>query len=191
MGVGGVLVVSGAALAAGPATPRYVDSTYHYSFQPPAGWTQQTEGIPRDSVAFVGTREHDFAPNVSVYSEPFVKLDLNHYIQSAREAVAKTKGVTVEGEKRITLGGELAHAWQMHLRLPGRPTVDNRQVYCLHNRRAFVVTFSTLPADAKRFETTFVKLIASFKWEDTVAPASLDARAPRQPDEKARSGKGH
>jgi hypothetical protein len=160
-----VLLVWGAVAEAGPKLTRYVDAAYHFSFQPPAGWKRVTTGVTQMTVAFAGPASNGFATNVNIVVEPVGKLTLDDYVKATKKAIAKQKGMTIDGEKPAKLGGEPGHSWRMHLRMPNMSAVDNRQVLCVHNKRGFVVTFSTLPSELKKQEATFDKLLASFKWE--------------------------
>ncbi|HZT40596.1 MAG TPA: hypothetical protein VFA07_00325 [Chthonomonadaceae bacterium] len=155
--------VAAGAMAAPPAAKpaRYVDTYYHYSFQPPAGWTRKT-GLPRPYVAFVGPAENGFAANffVTVYAKPVENNDLNAFMKDV-----KIKNGVMYARKRTTLNGVPAQSWRTHLHLPGHPPVENRQVVCIRQDHAFELTFTMLPATMKRYDPVCDQILRSFRWE--------------------------
>lgn len=156
-------IVAVGALAAPPAAKpaRYVDSYYHYSFQPPAGWTRKAH-LPRPYVAYVGPAQNGFAANFSVivYGKTVEDNDLNSFMKSV-----KIENGVMYARKRTTLGGRPAQSWRTHLHLPGHPLVENRQVVCIWKEHAFELTFTMLPATVKKYDPVCDQILKSFRWE--------------------------
>lgn len=140
---------------------RFRDPEGRYSFAPPPGWKLKT-GLPSPIVAFIGPEENGFAVNfmVNIYSRP-VKSD---------EEVAFVRSIKVQhgalyALKRTTLGGYPAHCWRTHLRVPKFPELENRQIVCFHENRAYELTFTMTPSAKRRYDPVFDRVVASFRWE--------------------------
>ena len=147
------------------AGPRYTDPERRFSFLPPVGWKRASEDVPKDAVAFVGPMDGEFAPNVTLTGEPVGDVTLDRFVAGARALPAQIKGVTILNEKRTTLGGKPAYLWRLRLTFPNKPVVENRQVFCVVAKRAYVLTFSAQPEKMKRYEATLHRLLVSFQWE--------------------------
>lgn len=162
---GVALSISAAALAA-PVAARYADSEYSYSFAPPAGWKRDTQ-LPRPFVAFVGPEDHSFKPNfsVNVLQQQVEPKDVGKVMKDIRTQVAHIKHATAYAQKHTTLNGKPADSWRLHLRLPGQPVCENRQVACVYHKHLYELTFTVPAVTAKKYEALGDKLFASFKFE--------------------------
>jgi len=164
-GVVGLALLACAVLATADSAPaRYKDAKFKFSFLPPAGWTQDPDQHS-PMVAFLGPKEQDFTVNVSVYSESTSLSNLDSLIKVTKKEDAKVKGFVLYEEKRTKLGGQPAHAWRAHLKLAGKPPLELRQVFCLHDKRSFSLTLTMPPGSVKKYDTVFEKLMTSFRWE--------------------------
>jgi hypothetical protein len=186
VGLGILLLLPGTGFAQEKTqAARYKDPEYHYSFDIPAGWQQNTDNA-RPLVVFTAPRAIDFTINVNITTETVGNATLSQYIKGAKARFVKVNKeqnvssptqnnskasngkvdiVQIYEEKAGKLGGLPAYTWRLHLNLPGKPAVEERQVCCLRDKRAFVVTFTTLKPDMKKNEAVFDRLLASFKWE--------------------------
>ncbi|HLV79527.1 MAG TPA: hypothetical protein VKT32_04570 [Chthonomonadaceae bacterium] len=151
------------ALAVPPAAKpaRYVDTYYHYSFQPPAGWQRKAD-LPRPYVAYIGPEENGFAANflVSVYAKPVEANELSRFMKRVQ-----IKNGVMYAMKPTTLGGLPARTWRTHLHVPGHVPVENRQWVCITRNHAFELTFTMLPAARKQFDPVCDQIVKSFRWE--------------------------
>ena len=167
-GLVGMVVATGALAAPPVAKPaRYVDTYYHYSFQPPVGW-ERSPNMHRPYVAYVGPAENGFAANfsVNVYAKPVEDNDLNTFMKDVLNTFKKdTRNGVMYARKRTALGGLPAQAWRTHLHLPGHPPFENRQIVCVRQNHAFELTFTMLPATMKRYDPVCDQILRSFRWE--------------------------
>ena len=155
-----------AAVCAMPLEGRYTDAEHRFSLVPPPGWTVNKELIPHYAVLVEPTaRPEDEAATIGTYGEPVRTLTLEAYVKSTRTEIAKQKGLTVYGEKKLTLGGEPAYSWRMHVNVPNQAPHENRQIVCLRGPQALTLTLTTLPTAMKKYDAAFDKVVASFRWE--------------------------
>lgn len=155
-----------AIVCATPTEGRYTDTAHRFSLVPPPGWTVNQQLIPHYAVLVEPTaRPEDEAATIGTYGEPVHGMTLEAYVKSTRKEIAKQKGLTVYSEKALTLGGEKAYSWRMHVNVPGQAAHENRQVVCLRGPQAVTLTLTTLPATMKKYDALFDKVITSFRWE--------------------------
>ncbi len=155
-----------AVVCATPTDGRYTDTAHRFSLVPPPGWTVNQQLIPHYAVLVEPTaRPEDEAATIGTYGEPVHGMSLEAYIKSTRREIAKQKGLSIYGETALTLGGEKAYSWRMHVNVPGQAAHENRQVVCLRGPQALTLTLTTLPANIKKYDTLFDKVITSFRWE--------------------------
>lgn len=157
--------IAGAVFAV-PLEGRYTDTKHRFSLLPPPGWTVNQNLIPHYAVLVEPqARPEEEAATIGTYGEPVHVMTLEAYVKSTRAEIAKQKGLTVYGEKKITLGGEPAYSWRMHVNVPGQAAHENRQVVCLRGPQALTLTLTTLPEAMKKYDAMFDKVVASFQWE--------------------------
>ena len=172
-----------AAVCAMPLDGRYTDMEHRFSLLPPPGWTVNQNLIPHYAVLVEPqARPEEEAATIGTYGEPVRAMTLDAYIKSTRAEIAKQKGLTIYGEKKLTLGGEPAYSWRMHVNVAGQPAHENRQVVCLRGPQALTLTLTTLPASIKKYDAAFDKVLASFRWEPgavTMPGTSIYAGKPK------------
>ena len=153
-------------LAAAPESARYTDMMHHFSIVPPSNWAVNKTLIPHYAV-FVepSSPKQVEATTLGTYGEPVHKLTLEQYVKSTRQEVLKEQGLTIYEEKAFLLDGVKAHGWRMHVALTGHPAHENRQVFCVHNMQAVILTLTTMPETIKKYDSDFDRAIASFRWE--------------------------
>ena len=154
-----------AVVCANPTEGRYMDVEHRFSLQPPLGWSVNKQLIPHYAVLVEPTaRPGDEAATIGTYGEPVHVMTLEAYVKATRAEIAKQKGLTVYGEKKLTLGGEPAYSWRMHVNIPGQAAHENRQVVCLRGPQALTLTLTTLPAAMRKYDAAFDKVVTSFRW---------------------------
>jgi len=162
----------GVRLSAAPENARYTDTTHRFSIVPPVNWTVNKTLIPHYAVFVEPSRPQQVeATTLGTYGEPVRKLTLEQYVKSTRQEVLKEQGLTIYEEKDFLLDGVRAHGWRMHVALAGHPAHENRQVFCVHNMQAVILTLTAMPALIKKYDNDFDRAIASFRWEANAAPA--------------------
>ena len=156
----GALCVLLCSAAAGP-TVRYTDAESRFSFQPPEGW-QRRPDLPRPVVAFIGPEEEGFAVNfvVNIHNKPVEEAELDKFVQQI-----KIENGEIYAQTKTTLNGKPARAWRTHMHVPGHPLLENRQIVCIFNKRAYELTFTMPPVAVKKYDPVFEKIVASFRWE--------------------------
>lgn len=161
----------GVRLSAAPENARYTDTTHHFSIVPPPNWTVNKTLIPHYAVFVEPNRPKQVeATTLGTYGEPVGKLTLEQYVKSTRKEVLKEQGLTIYEEKVFLLDGVKAHGWRMRVALPGHPAHENRQLFCVHNMQAVILTLTTMPDTIKNYDADFDRAIASFRWEANAAP---------------------
>ena len=155
------LLFASSALSVASAV-NYSDAFFHYTIDFPTGWENLNQKPP--SIAFGGRMEKDFRTNINIISEPSKEVSLSRYIQSVKVTLGKLKAIKILSEKKCTLGGESAVQLRMHLSLPGKPPIDDRQIICLRNKRAFLITCTALTETYKKSDPLFDKTLNTFKW---------------------------
>jgi hypothetical protein len=170
LGVSALCALVGGAFA-GP-TPRYTDAQNHYSFQPPEGWTRKTD-LPKPVVGYIGPVEDEFAVNfnVNIHGRPVEEADLDQFIAGIKIANAE-----MYDRAKTTLNGMPARSWRTHLKIPGHAPMENRQVVCIYNKRAYELTFTMPPSVVKKYDPVFEKIVASFRWEKETPKAAPPRR---------------
>jgi hypothetical protein len=159
---------------------RYTNAPYHFSLDIPAGWVSVPES-KKALVAFAGPRVQGFAATLNVTTSLVGDTTLAEYTNATKQRYAKVQAsqnaktqsdrtvritsLNVFDEKSMTLGELPARCWRVQISSPQRPTIEERQVFCIKEKRGFVVTFSTRILDKKQNDPIFDKLLASFKWD--------------------------
>ncbi len=142
---------------------RVVDAGDKLSFMPPAGWKRDNSHPPY--IIFSAPREPDESVNISIVSGPVGNQTLEQFTQHNRDTVLHNKGLTIYAEQNALLAGEKAHSWRMHLQPPLDKGHENRQIFCVHNRRWYLLTLTALPSNLSKYEPVFDKMAASLRWE--------------------------
>lgn len=153
----------GVATGTSIAQSWHKDNEFGYAFQIPKGWTRKTD-IPRPMLVYMGPVHAGFRVNMNVYVEEVGALSLADYVRMSKEAVSKTKGITIRYTNKRLLGGDSAYFFQSEVELEGKPKLINRQVLCVRNKRGYVMTFTGAPVSMKKYNAVFNKCLASFKW---------------------------
>jgi|SRR5579862_95818 len=167
----GLMLWSGAAFGAAPgrgaegkqAVARTADPSAKMSFVPPSGWSRDSHA-PAPNIIFVAPDEPPGSVNIGVVSELVGHPTLAQVVQANRDFAAHTPGLTIYEEHAAMLAGEKAHMWRMHVRPPKGEAHEIRQVFCMRNRRSYILTLAGLPSNIHKYEGAFDKVVASFAW---------------------------
>ena len=103
-------------------------------------------------------------PNNAV-SEPVGDMTMERFVKANRDFAAQTPGLPVYDEALATLDGARAVTWRIHVRPPRGTPRETRQIFCVRNRRSYVITLAALSTNIKSYDSVFDKVVASFRWE--------------------------
>ena len=124
--------------------------------------------MPRNTSAFLGPTEQGFTANltVTVYAEKVETTDLLKFANGFKVDHAR-----VLDRHKCTVAGEPGYTWRTLLTLPGHPPAENRQVVCVHNHRAYELTFTVGAGQMNKGYTALCdKWLASFGWLKPTSP---------------------
>lgn len=196
-----VLLVGAISLSAAPVETRYTDQEHGFSLVPPPNWTINTKLIPHYTVFVEPSATSATTPTsksngtkastkpapkpeipdadratLSTYGAATQNVTQDQYLLAARSDVAKERGMQIYEEKALKLDGANAYSWRMHVNLPGQPSRENRQVFCVHNGQVTVLTLTTTPTAIHKYDAAFEKTLASFRWV-TLSPTTSPAKS--------------
>jgi hypothetical protein len=143
---------------------RYVDAESKMSFVPPAGWQRSSEAPP-PTIVYVAPGDRKSAVNIGLISAPVGDETMEQFVRSNRDYAARTRGLTVYDVAPATLAGAKAMTWRIHVQPPKGTPHETRQIFCVHNRRSYVITLAGLPSNIRKYDGVFDKVVASFQWD--------------------------
>jgi hypothetical protein len=145
-----------------------------YSFTVPSGWSDVTKqaksitaGATSPDTAVAGKRQNGFTPNVNTLIEPVpARVSATTYASRAKTALKAAGGsVTTPSITTPTkVDGEPAASAEVERQQEGR-NLRATQVYTIKNGRAYVITYTALPANFKAESSSFREVLDSWRWK--------------------------
>ena len=162
-----------AAIPAFAQTPktetRYADPEFGYSFAVPKDWTHKTD-LPRPMVAFLAPEEQGYSANfsVNVFDRKVKPTEEKAFLQNIVTEYKKQK-MALSAQTKTTLAGTEAWQWSAKISAPNFPKVENRQVVAFREGRAYILTFTYLPALRAKYAPVCDRLLLSFRFGKPIA----------------------
>jgi DcrB len=157
-----------------------------YSFAVPSGWSDVTKqaksitaGATSPDTAVAGKRQDRFTPNVNTVIEPVPgRLSAATYASRAKAALKAAGGsVTTPSITTPTkVDGEPAAGVEVERQQEGR-NLRAAQVYTIKNGRAYVITYTALPAKFKAQSSSFREVLDSWGWKYAARPLAQRSRS--------------
>jgi len=142
----------------------FTDQANGFSVTPPAGWTQVQPTPQGAAVLFKApTTVGGFTSNINVVKEDLAStVSLQQYAKQSAANFVKALGAKLANSYEGTMGGNPAVSQVFTATVQGKPLIFS-QAFTVVGKRAYVVTATTLTAQAQGVAPLFSDFIKSFK----------------------------